>query len=245
MQLDLNSDLGEGEPRARTEALMRSITSANIACGGHAGNTASMLRCVRLARQYGVRIGAHPGLWDRKAFGRSGGPLTPAELELLLLHQISALEKIIRAEGAKLHHIKLHGSLYHQTERAPELARAYVRTVKRYWPNAGIYALAGGLVVRTARANRLRAFDEVFLDRAYRDDGSLLPRNEPGALLTSPSQIQQRLRLLSTARQIETVSGKLIRVPAQTLCIHSDTPGSPRLAQLARRALNTFQRVQS
>src|SRR5688500_18309234 len=117
MRFDLNCDLGEGEPRARTEALMRVITSANVACGGHAGDLASMERCVALAKKFKVRLGAHPGTADRAGFGRGELKITPAELELLLLQQVGTLERIARAHGVKLHHIKLHGALYHATER--------------------------------------------------------------------------------------------------------------------------------
>src|SRR5256885_15204701 len=120
MKVDLNCDLGEGESVAKTRALMRSITSANVACGGHAGDVRSMETSVRLARQYGVRLGAHPGLPSQ--FGRGIVKLSPAQLELLLLHQIGALERIARFHHVKLHHIKLHGSLYHAADADPALA---------------------------------------------------------------------------------------------------------------------------
>src|SRR5947207_3188028 len=125
MQLDLNCDLGEGEPLSRTQTLMRSISSANIACGGHAGSLQTMLRCVRLAKECHVRLGAHPGAWDRESFGRKALRIAPDELGILLLHQVSALEKVARSMGVELHHIKLHGVLYHATESQQGLARSY------------------------------------------------------------------------------------------------------------------------
>src|SRR5262245_44340148 len=148
MKLDLNCDLGEGEPLVRTRALMRWITSANVACGGHAGDTQLMTACVRLARRYGVRLGAHPGPWDRANRGRSRVEISPDELELLLIHQVGALEKIAHAKAAKLHHVKLHGGLYHAVESSETLAKHYVTTVKHWWPGVKIYACAGGRVAR-------------------------------------------------------------------------------------------------
>src|SRR4030095_5379345 len=126
MNLDLNCDLGEGEPQTRTRALMRWITSANVACGGHAGDVRSMSVCVRLCKEFGVLLGAHPGAWSRTDFGRGTVQIEPVELELLLLHQISALERIATQHGVHLHHIKLHGALYHATENDVPLARRYI-----------------------------------------------------------------------------------------------------------------------
>src|SRR5689334_13244994 len=116
MELDLNCDLGEGEPKAKTRALMRACASANVACGGHAGNVESMVFCVSLAKELGVRVGAHPGVWDRAGAGRNEVQLSPAELELLLLQQIGALGQVCEKSGVSLHHVKLHGTLYHLTE---------------------------------------------------------------------------------------------------------------------------------
>src|ERR1041385_2748764 len=151
MKLDLNCDLGEGEPLARTRALMRWITSANIACGGHAGDVKSMEACVRLAKQFGVRVGAHPGPWDRDDFGRGSVRMTPDELELLLLQQVGALERMARAHRVPLHHIKLHGALYHLSETDSALGRRYLECVGRWWPSAKIYARAGGAIKQRAR----------------------------------------------------------------------------------------------
>ena len=126
---------------------MRAITSANVACGGHAGDIASMERCVAMAKKYKVRLGAHPGAVDRAGFGRGELKITPAELELLLMQQVGTLERIAHAHGVKLHHIKLHGALYHATERDKLLAKAFVEILLRWWPKAVVYALAGGSVV--------------------------------------------------------------------------------------------------
>lgn len=227
MRFDLNCDLGEGEPLARTTALMRNVTSANVACGGHAGDVTTMRQCARLAKKYGVRLGAHPGPWARNDFGRGVISIDARGLELLLLQQIGALEQIARAEGVKLHHIKLHGGLYHATERDPKLARAYLQGVRRWWPKLVVYAQAEGTVARAARHAGVIVWEEAFLDRNYRDDGTLVPRTEPNAVITDTADFKRRLELLKTQGTI-----------ARTLCIHSDTPGAVNLSRLARRSLS-------
>src|ERR1700720_1779755 len=131
MKLDLNCDLGESEPQTRTRALMRLVTSANVACGGHAGNLKTMGACVRLAKDHGVRLGAHPGWWGRGDFGRSPISVSADELELLLIKQVGALEKIGDQAHVRLHPVKLHGALYHATEASQALARHYARTMRR------------------------------------------------------------------------------------------------------------------
>jgi len=231
MKPDLNCDLGEGEPIARTRALMRCITSANVACGGHAGDIASMTRCVRLAKQFGVKLGAHPGPWSRGDFGRGAVQLTPDEFELLLLQQVGALEAIARAHGVALHHIKLHGALYHASEAEPALRRRYLDCVRRFWPGVRIYALAGGAVCREARRASVTAWPEAFADRAYRADGTLVPRGEAGAVLPNLGYALEHAGRLLGGRVL-TATGQNIRVTARTLCIHSDTPFATRLASV-------------
>jgi UPF0271 protein len=236
-RLDLNCDLGEGEPPARTRALMRWITSANVACGGHAGSAASMALCVRLAKRWGVRLGAHPGLCSRADFGRGRTRLSPDELELLLLHQVSALERMARAEGVRLHHIKLHGGLYHATEEDSALAARFLKVAARWWPNAKVYARAGGRVAQLARRAGVPVWEEAFADRAYRDDGTLAPRGEPGAVLTDARTVIARAWTLLEQGEVQAQSGRTLRVRAQTLCLHSDTPGATTLARALARTL--------
>ncbi len=231
VKLDLNCDLGEGEPLVRTRALMRWVTSASVACGGHSGDVKTMEACARLARQQGVRLGAHPGPWSRIDFGRSPVQLAPNELELLLLHQVGALERIARTNGLRLHHIKLHGALYHASEENEALAECFVDSVRGFWPRAKIYARAGGRVARIARAAGLGLWEEAFADRGYQDDGTLVPRTEPGALLTEVGLVVERVRRLLRQGEVIAASGKPLSLRPQTLCIHSDTF---RAAQLAR-----------
>lgn len=235
MKLDLNCDLGEGETLARTRQLMRWITSANVACGGHAGDLRSMRACVQLAERGRVRLGAHPGPWSRGDFGRGSVTLTAQALELLLVQQVGALQMVARANGVRLHHIKLHGGLYHACESDHGLARAYVKTVRRWWPRCMVYAQAGGLVARLARRVGLTAWEEVFADRAYQDDGTLVPRGDPHALLTRPSDVLKRYERLRDFGEVETISGRRLRLIADTICLHSDTEGAPRLARALRQ----------
>src|SRR5688572_12623136 len=198
MNFDLNCDLGEGEPRAHTEALTRDITSANIARGGHAGTIETMERCVQLAKNYKVRSGAHPGPADRSGFGRPDVEITPSELELLLVQQVGTLERIAEAHSVKLHHIKLHGGLYHATERDEQLAKAYLNVVRRWWPRLVVYALAGGTVARAAKG--IEVWEEAFLDRNYLDDGRLVPRSDSNALLKTRDEVRNRIEHLDDGR---------------------------------------------
>ncbi|MBL9174080.1 MAG: LamB/YcsF family protein [Verrucomicrobiales bacterium] len=232
---DLNSDLGEGESPARTRALMRVVTSANVACGGHAGTPESMDRCVRLAAAFSVRLGAHPGLPG--TFGRGLAAIRPGELETLLIHQVSALAMVAKARGRSLEHVKLHGALYHATEQDPALAAAYVRTMRRWFPGLRILALAGGRVAARARASGTPVWEEAFVDRGYCSDGSLVPRGLAGALITSPTAVQRRIRDVRQGLGIETGDGGRWRIRPQTWCVHADTPGAPALARAAAAVL--------
>lgn len=232
---DLNSDLGEGESPLRTRALMRVVTSANVACGGHAGTVESMDRCVRLCAEFSVRLGAHPGLPG--AFGRGSAGVGPEELETLVLQQVSALMRIAKSRKRRVHHVKLHGALYHATEQDPALTAAYVGTVVRWFPGLRILALAGGRVVAAARASGLPVWEEAFVDRGYREDGSLVPRGLPGAMITEASAVRRRIREVGCGRGIETETGRRWPLHPQSWCVHADTPAAPTLARAAAEVL--------
>jgi UPF0271 protein len=241
--IDLNCDLGEGEPAARTRALMRWITSANVACGGHAGDFEPMRRCIGLAKQFRVRLGAHPGPWSRGDFGRRTVLVTPDELELLLLQQVGALERLAKRAGVRLHHIKLHGALYHASEAQESIGRRYIETVGRWWPRAILYAKAGGMVARLAKKRGVKIWEEGFADRGYLDNGQLVPRNQPGALLSDLRDVERRVRLVVTGDQVETISGGRVPLHPRTLCVHSDTPGAPAIARVVRQTLAVHPQV--
>ena len=232
---DLNCDLGEGEPWARTRALLRQITSANVACGGHAGNADTMERVVVEAKALAVRLGAHPGVAG--AFGRSDVVLSPRQLQTLVLQQVGALDLLARWHGSELHHIKLHGALYHAVENDDTLGRAYVDAVARWFPKVKIYARAGGRVLTLAAKAGVSAWAEGFIDRAYCANGQLVPRNQNGALLTRAREITERLREWRQTGGWKSLEGSWVAVPARTLCLHGDTPGAVALARTIRKSL--------
>jgi len=233
---DLNCDLGEGEPWARTRALLRQITSANVACGGHAGDALTMERVVVEAKALGVRLGAHPGVVGE--FGRGEVTLSPRQLQTLVLQQVGALDLLARQHGSRLHHIKLHGALYHAVENDKALGRAYVEAVTRWFPKVKIYARAGGLILTLAREAGVAAWAEGFIDRAYCANGQLVPRNQDGALLTRAQEITERLREWRQTGGWKSLEGSWVAVPAQTLCQHGDTPGAVALARAIRRVMD-------
>lgn len=235
--LDLNCDLGEGEPLARTRMLMSWITSANVACGGHAGSVATMKACVRLAREHRVRLGAHPGPWSRGDFGRANVVISPDELELLLLQQVGALHRLARIHRVPLHHVKLHGALYHAAETHPSLARRYVSALRRWWPGTVVFGRADGMVVRAARRAGVEAWPEAFADRGYRDDGTLIPRDQPGALLATAEAVTMRARSLAESGCVQAASGRRLLLRPRTVCVHGDAPNAPRWVRLVSRAI--------
>jgi 5-oxoprolinase (ATP-hydrolysing) subunit A len=230
-KLDLNCDLGEGETPTRQRALMRAISSANIACGGHAGDLRSMDHCARLAREEGVNVGAHPGYWDRENFGRKSMQLSPSDFELLLIQQISGLERVAQSNRMKLNHIKLHGALYHDVERDSSLAIVYLETVARFWPKAKIFALAGGNLARLAERHEVRLWQEIFADRAYRPDGTLVDRGTEGAVLSDLKEIVGRIQSYNETGRMRSIAGSTVGMDARTVCVHSDSENSLRIAR--------------
>ena len=236
MQIDLNCDLGESfgaYALGNDAAIMPFITSANIACGFHAGDPSVMQETVRLAKRHGVAIGAHPGWPDLQGFGRREMNISPAEAEALVLYQIGALAAFVRAEGAELVHVKPHGALYNQAARDPALAEAVARAVKRFSVDLLLVGLAGSGLVEAGRASGLRVAGEAFPDRGYNPDGTLMSRHLPGAVLETPAEIAANAVRL--AREGIQFGGRVI-IP-DTLCLHGDHPGAPENARQVREAL--------
>ena len=193
--MDLNCDMGEGF--SHDEQIMAFVTSANIACGGHAGDATSMLRAVRLASARGVRIGAHPSLPDRDGFGRRELAVRPEELEVEIGRQIAALQRVAHSLGVRLSHVKPHGALYNMAARDPVIGTAVVHAVLRATEASpggpiALYALAGSPLVGIARAAGIATAEEAFADRGYGNDGSLAPRGSPGALIADPREVAAR-----------------------------------------------------
>lgn len=236
MRIDLNCDMGESFGRyalGADEQVLALVTSANVACGLHAGDPLVMQQTVRLARLHGVSVGAHPGYPDLQGFGRREMSLTPDEVEAFVLYQVAALAGFARSEGVELVHVKPHGALYNQAAREPALAQAIARGVARFSRALILVGLAGSHLVAAGVAVGLRVANEGFPDRAYNPDGSLKSRKEPGALLESVEAVcAQALRLAQAG-----VGEGSQRQRIDTLCIHGDGPHAPVFAGAVRRHL--------
>jgi 5-oxoprolinase (ATP-hydrolysing) subunit A len=225
-RIDLNCDLGEGA--GNDAALMPLISSANIACGAHAGDEATMRETCRFARAHGVAIGAHPGFPDRENFGRVERAVAPAEAAALIETQVGVLAKIA---GDGLGHVKLHGALYNQVSRDAALAATVTDALQRRWPDLALYALAGSELFRAARGRGLRVASEVFADRTYQRDGSLMPRSRPGAVIEDEEvAVAQALRLARDGA-VRAADGTEVAVAADTICLHGDGVHAVALAR--------------
>jgi UPF0271 protein len=234
-RVDFNCDLGEGA--GHDEELMPLISSANIACGGHAGDEATMLATLALARQHGVSVGAHPGFADRANFGRSERPATPAEVHDLVLGQTGLLLTLAGRAGVRVRHVKPHGALYNMAARDPVLARAVAGAVYEADPRLVLVGLAGSRLLEAGRESGLGTISEVFADRTYRADGSLTPRREAGAVLEDPARaVAQVLGMLRDGRVVAT-DGSSVPILAETICLHGDGAHAVEFARQLREAL--------
>ncbi len=234
MNVDLNADLAEGMDDA---ALLPLLSSANLACGLHAGGPAVIDRTVALCLQRGVRIGAHPGYPDREGFGRNEMQLPPDELRALVLYQLGALDALVRARGGVLSHVKAHGALYNRAARDPAVARTFAEAVRAFRPGLLVIGLAGSAQLDAARALGLPAAGEAFADRRYLPGGALMPRSRPGAVLQDPAEAAAQAVQIVRDHRATASDGSLVEIEAQTLCLHGDTPGAERIAQAVRGAL--------
>jgi len=235
MHIDLNADLGEGCDN--DEALMALVSSANIACGWHAGDAMTMRRCVRWALKNGVAIGAHPSFPDRENFGRSEMNLPADEIIAGTLYQIGALAAIVKAEGGVLAHVKPHGALYNQAAREPALADALCEAVRRFDPSLRFFGLAGSGMIEAARRAGLQPVEEVFGDRAYNADGSLVSRKLPGALIEDDAQAVAQVISLVRDHTVTALDGSRIAVNSQTVCLHGDGAHAVEFAKRIRETL--------
>lgn len=229
--IDLNADVGEWEgespARAVDRALIPLVTSVNIACGAHAGNESVMAETVALARDHRVAVGAHPGFDDREHFGRREMSIAPADATALVRRQVERLIAIAVREGATVRHVKPHGALYNMAAKNAALADAIAAAVAAIDPRLRLVGLAGSEMIAAGQRVGLRTVAEAFADRGYAEDGSLLPRGTPGAVVHDPAEV--------AARAVSLVE----RGFADTLCIHSDTPGAVDLARQVRAALTS------
>jgi len=240
MPVDLNCDCGEGfGPYVMGDdaAMLDIVTSANVACGFHAGDPAIMERTFRLAREKNVAIGAHPGFSDLAHFGRRPLPCTHAEAEQLIAYQIGAAMGIAALAGHRITHVKPHGALSNLACANADLAQAIARAVKAVDPHLMFLAIAGTELEHAGLSIGLPVAREIYADRAYAEDGTLLSRSLPGAVLHEPEEIAMRIAAMVKESAIISVSGRRIKVGIDSICVHGDTPGAVAAAQAVRRRL--------
>ncbi len=238
--VDLNADLGESFGAWRLgddQALLQIVTSANIACGFHAGDPLTIRRTCAAAIARGVTIGAQVSYRDLAGFGRREMTVPPEELTAEVLYQLAALDGIARTEGGRVSYVKPHGALYHRAAADPEQAAAVVSAIVSYNPALPLLTLPGSATEAAAVEVRLPVVTEAFADRGYRDDGSLVPRGQPGAVLADPDQVAARVAAMVTRGSVETVSGGQLQLSPRSVCVHGDTPGAAALAAAVRAAL--------
>lgn len=236
--IDLNADVGEG--CGQDAELVPLVSSVNIACGAHAGGEATMIEALRLAVRHGSAIGAHPGFADREHFGRREIAVSPGEAAALVVAQAGLLCGLARRLGAAVGHVKLHGALYNMAARDPEIAGAVASALAgdAQGPGSGwvLVTLSGSVLASVARDLGMRVVEEAFADRAYRRDGTLVARSEPGALVGEEAAVRQAL-LIAREGAVVAQGGGRVAVAAETICIHGDGPGAAGLARRIRREL--------
>ncbi|NPV88032.1 LamB/YcsF family protein [Coprothermobacteraceae bacterium] len=238
--VDLNADLGEGFGAyvvGTDEELMKHVTSVNVACGFHAGDFMVMARTVKLAKKWSVAVGAHPGLPDLQGFGRREMKVTPEEVKSMVMYQVGALQAFLKDAGMHMQHVKPHGALYNMAARDLALAAAVAEAVKSVAPEAVLVGLANSELVNAARSMGLMAANEVFADRAYNPDGSLVPRHIPGAVITDPEQVVERVFRMVYHHEVIAVDGSKVFIDPDTVCLHGDTAEAVALVAALRNGL--------
>ena len=238
--VDLNADLAEGFgiwSLGDDDAMLDIVTSANLACGFHAGNPVGLARTCRAAAARNVRIGAQVGYFDLAGFGRRRIEVAPAELTADVVYQIGALQALARAAGTKLGYVKPHGALYNTIVDDRDQARAVAEAVHAADPGLPVLGLAGSVFFTEARRLGLRTVAEAFADRAYRPDGQLVPRSEAGAVLHTPAQIAERVLHMVRSGTVTAVDGSVVGIEVESVCVHGDSPGAVGIAAAVRNRL--------
>lgn len=233
--LDLNADLGEGI--GNDAAMLEIVSSANIACGGHAGNQETMLAALRAAKAHGVTVGAHPGFADPEHFGRWRLVLPPAELDASIRAQVRGLVELAEAEGVRVRYVKLHGALANMAAEEPAIAAVSLAACEGLVQEMGLLAIDNSAQVDVGEMMGFRVLREAYADRAYRPDGLLVSRSEPGAVLHDADEIAARAVRLAKTGEIVAIDGSIIQTEAKSLCIHGDTPDAVGIAWAVRAAL--------
>jgi len=240
MRIDLNSDMGESFGAytiGHDAGLMTSITSANVAAGFHAGDPTVLRETIRLAKTRGVAVGAHPGFPDLVGFGRRELHATPREAEDFVLYQIAAVAGVAAAEGVRLQHVKPHGALFNMAVKDAALADAIARAIAAFDKTLILFGLPGSEILKAGRAAGLRVAAEIFADRAYERDGSLVSRRKPGSVIHDAKAVVNRAVRMVKDAIVVAIDGTTIALEADTICVHGDTPGSDELAAALRAGL--------
>ncbi|PLC54864.1 lactam utilization protein LamB [Pollutimonas nitritireducens] len=241
LSIDLNCDMGESFGAwnmGQDDEILPFVTSANIACGFHAGDPGVMRKTVAAALKHGVALGAHPGLPDLAGFGRRSMDISPDNAYDMVVVQLGSMAGVAASQGSRLHHVKAHGALYNMAARQPELAKAIAQAVYDVDRSLVFYALASSVQAGIAQDVGLNVAQEVFADRSYQSDGSLTPRRQPGAMIVDVEvSIRQVLRMI-TEGKVSSMQGVDVAVQADTLCIHGDQPGAVMFARAIRQALH-------
>ena len=235
LHVDLNSDLGEGA--GHDAELFELISSANIATGFHAGDADSMHVAISAAKTYGVAVGAHPSFWDRENFGRKELSISPSEVFDAVAYQVGVFAAIATALDIRPNHVKPHGALYNMAVHDPELADAIARAIKSVDPSLILFAPQNTDLARSGATQGLQIAHEVFADRNYLANGQLVPRTRPDALLRDPGEAAARILRMLREGKVRSIDGRDVDVRAETICVHSDTPGAVEFARLLRGAL--------
>lgn len=235
--IDLNADLGEGG--CEDEILLGLVSSANIACGGHAGDPDTMRKSLEIAHLAGVSLGAHPGYEDQEHFGRRAMALPLDQVRDLIERQVGTLAAMATEMGIKLKHVKPHGALYNQADKDPVLAAAVVEGMMRVSPDLVLFAPPGGKLAAAAKAAGVSVRGEGFVDRGYRDDGSLMPRGEPGAVISRVADAVAQASEIALNRRVRSQSGALLPLKADTLCVHGDGTTAVATLRALRAAFDT------
>ena len=233
--MDINADIGEGYDDA---GLMPYLTRASIACGGHTGDATSMLAALTLVAEYGVAVGAHPSYPDRAGFGRREWAASPEQIAQWVTEQIETLAEIAASKGMRLAHIKPHGALYNAAAQHEVIAVAIAQAVVEWDASLILLGLSGSRLIEAGRAAGLTVMQEVFADRRYQSDGQLVSRETPGALIEDLEQAAEQAYALAQGQPIVALDGSLLWLAADTLCLHSDTPGAVKIARAVAQALN-------
>ncbi|AGA79248.1 5-oxoprolinase subunit PxpA [Echinicola vietnamensis] len=237
MTIDINCDLGEG---MESDAdVMAYITSCNIACGGHAGDAKSMADTIKLAQKHHVKIGAHPAFPDRKNFGRKVMEMPPEKLVESLRSQLKSFQDILTQSNAALHHIKPHGALYNLAAKDAGTASLLVALIKTHYPEVIVYAPYGSVMAKIAKENGLEVWHEVFADRNYHEDLSLVSRDDPEALIHNTKDAVSHLANMVITGKVQTLSGKMIPIEADTVCVHGDSRGALALTKAIHETMKS------